>query len=62
MTTKLIKHIPPAAMTAEQRREEFARLLTHALVRLRTGGPELSLGFSGHQRVHANPQAKEVDA
>lgn len=62
MTTKPIQHIPPAAMSAAQRREEVARLLTHALVRLRTGGPGLTLGFSGHQRVHTNPQAKEVDA
>lgn len=62
MTTNLHRQTPPHAMTAMERRDEVAGLLALALVRLRTGASELDLGFSGHQRVHANPQAKEVDA
>lgn len=65
-----IKHTPPEAMTPEQRRQEVAGLLANGLVRLRTAGvraatshpteSEFDLGFSGDQRVHADPVNNEV--
>jgi hypothetical protein len=62
-----IKHHDPALMTAEQRRREIAQLLAAGLIRLRehnavagrTSGP-VALGFSGDQRVHANPNDSNV--
>lgn len=60
-----INHLPPDRMTPEQRRREIAALLANGLARLRSSGAEPSatmaaesefdLGFSGEQRVHANP-------
>jgi hypothetical protein len=65
-----IKHTPPEAMTPDQRRQEVAGLLANGLVRLRTAGlraaqphpleSEFDLGFSGDQRVHADPVNNEV--
>jgi hypothetical protein len=65
-----IKHTPPEAMTPAQRRQEVAGLLANGLVRLRTAGirvaqqhpleSEFDLGFSGDQRVHADPVNNEV--
>ena len=60
-----INHTPPERMTPEQRRLEVASLLARGLVRLRTAHPsqsanivkssDISLAFSGHQRVHSDP-------
>ncbi len=60
-----INHTPPERMTPEQRRLEVALLLARGLARLRTVHPaqsanidkssEISLAFSGHQRVHSDP-------
>jgi hypothetical protein len=60
-----INHTPPERMTPEQRRLEVASLLARGLARLRTAHPaqsaivvkssDVSLGFSGHQRVHSDP-------
>ncbi|GAA0792622.1 hypothetical protein N6G02_08740 [Cupriavidus gilardii] len=63
-----INHLPPERMTPEQRRHEIASLLANGLARLRITGTEQSaarteasefeLGFSGNQRVHADPVNK----
>lgn len=60
-----INHTPPERMTPEQRRLEVASLLARGLARLRTVYPaqsakvvkssDVSLAFSGHQRVHSDP-------
>ncbi len=60
-----INQLPPDRMTPEQRRHEIASLLANGLVRLRSGGipssatmapeSEIELGFSGHQRLHTDP-------
>jgi len=62
-----IKHHDPARMTPEQRRAEVAQLLARGLIRLREHNaiarPEagtVALGFSGDQRVHANPNDSDV--
>ena len=67
-----INHLPPERMTPEQRRREVASLLAHGLVRLReagfaqsAGGPaesEFELGFSGHQRVHTDPDNNTTES
>lgn len=62
-----IKHHDPARMRPEQRRGEVAQLLANGLIRLREHkaivshkpGP-VALGFSGDQRVHANPNDTHV--
>lgn len=62
-----IKHHDPARMMPGQRREEVAQLLANGLIRLRQHnaiaglepGP-VALGFSGDQRVHANPNDTNV--
>lgn len=60
-----INHTPPERMTPEQRRLEVASLLARGLARIRTVHPaqsakvvkssDVSLAFSGHQRVHSDP-------
>jgi hypothetical protein len=60
-----INHTPPERMTPEQRRLEVALLLARGLARLRTVHPaqsakevkssDISLAFSGRQRVHSDP-------
>lgn len=62
-----IKHHDPARMTPEQRRAEVAQLLAAGLIRVREpnaiADPEskaVALGFSGDQRVHANPNDTDV--
>ena len=60
-----INHTPPERMTPEQRRLEVASLLARGLARLRTTHPaqsaivvkssDVSLAFSGNQRVHSDP-------
>lgn len=62
-----IKHHDPARITPEQRRAEVAQLLATALIRLRehnaivgSESGSVALGFSGDQRVHANPNDTNV--
>lgn len=60
-----IKHHDPARMTSEQRRQEVAFILAEGLIRVRNLGTapvtgSFSLGFSGDQRVHANPNDAHV--
>lgn len=60
-----IKHHDPARMTPEQRRQEVAFILAEGLIRVRNLGAtpaigSFSLGFSGDQRVHANPNDPNV--
>jgi hypothetical protein len=60
-----IKQVPPAAMTAAERRAEIASLLANGLVRLRAanarafseGGAESAfvLGFRGQRRFSSDP-------
>jgi len=60
-----INHTQPERMTPEQRRLEVALLLARGLARLRTVHPaqsakevkssDVSLAFSGCQRVHSDP-------
>ncbi len=67
-----INHHPPEVMTAEQRRTEAAALLARGLVRLRAAGirkstnvvgkSEFELGFSGHQRVHTDPENNTTES
>ncbi len=57
--------IPPEHTTPEQRHREIAQILARGLARARMGGQmplaksetqsEVSLGFSGNQRVNTNP-------
>jgi hypothetical protein len=62
-----IKYHDSARMTPGQRRGEVAQLLASGLIRLREcnaidghkSGP-VALGFSGDQRVHANPNDTDV--
>lgn len=64
-------HLPPERMSPEQRRCEVAALLALGLARLRvtparpaaTQFPEgeFGLGFTAHQRVHANPANNGVE-
>lgn len=60
-----IKHHDPARMTPEQRRQEVASILAEGLIRMRDLGAipatgSFSLGFSGDQRVHTNPNDPNV--
>ena len=58
-------HIPPERTTPEQRQREIAQILARGLARARMAGQmplatpatesEVSLGFSGNQRVNTNP-------
>ena len=58
-------HIPPERTTPEQRKREVAQILARGLARTRMGSQkpmappatqsEVSLGFSGNQRVNTNP-------
>lgn len=58
-------HIPPERTTPEQRQREIAQILARGLARARIAGQvklqtaatqsEVSLGFSGNQRVNTNP-------
>ena len=60
-----INHTPPERMTPAQRRLEVASLLARGLARLRTAhhaqsanvvkSSDVSLAFSGNQRVHSDP-------
>lgn len=60
-----IKHHDPARMTPDQRRLEVAFILAEGLIRVRNLGAipdtgSFSFGFSGDQRVHANPNDPNV--
>lgn len=58
-------HVPPERTTPEQRQREIAQIVARVLARARMGGKspvatpatesEVSLGFSGNQRVNTNP-------
>lgn len=62
-----IKHHDPTRMAPAQRRGEVAQLLANGLIRLRQHNAivdlesePVALGFSGDQRVHANPKDTNV--
>ena len=58
-------HIPPERTTPEQRQREIAQILARGIARARMARQvpmppaatesEVSLGFSGNQRVNTNP-------
>ena len=67
-----INQLPPDRMTSEQRRREIASLLANGIARLRsadsrpsagrTSESEFELGFSGHQRVHTDPDNNTTES